>query len=147
MANLAELKHLKPSDFDQKKIDDSLRADKIKPIKTQIIKKEEVLAFCNESGSNGLKIILPVPLPASSAARTRIITLAAFQATVSLLENEFALTTDLLLSAEWFGPGSNFIFMKVNICKNGNKIYLIVNPSDEGDGGDGAKLSIPPPTQ
>lgn len=145
MANLLEFKHLKNANDRQKTIDDSLRDDKIKPIKTQIIKKEEVLAFCNEPGSNGLKIILPVPLPASSPAKKRIITLAAFQATVPLLENEFALTTELLLSAEWFGPGSNFIFMKVNICKNGNKIYLIVNPSDDGDGGDGLKVKVPAP--
>lgn len=165
MANLAELKHLKPSDLEQDIIDASLGKDKIIP--TQVITKEEVLAFCNEKDSNGLKIILPVPLPvpppksssAKKKTKTRIIIPAAFKATVPLLKNEFALTTEILLSDRWFAPLSNFTFMKVNVCTvkvgKDDVIYIIVNPSDDvpggdgSDGGDGLKVSIPfpPPGQ
>lgn len=128
--------------------DDILGSDEILGSKTQKIKKQEILNFCDVPQSEGLKITVNLQLSGNEIITNPAditITPSALLPNSSLLKNEFAISKEILLSNEWFNNSINTL-LKISVCKNKkNPIYIIVVLSNDGTGGDGVKVKIPLP--
>ncbi len=140
MNNFVELADVQAALKQQGPINDNFDKNRIKGVDTQQITRKDALQKANSRGSDGLKITVIQPFP----SKGKLLKIGVFKKKVPLLENEFAIAKEILLSDEWFAEGSNLNIIKVNIRNKAGKIIIIVNAGhDDGDGGDGLKVSIP----
>ena len=152
MSNFAQLADFQAAVKNSVSIDDAFGKNLIQNVNEQKITRKDALQKANSRGSDGLKITVIQPFP----SKGKLIKIGVFKKKVPLLENEFAIAKEILLSDEWFAEGSNFKVIKVHIRKKsakGSKIFIFVFAShddgngDVGDGGDGIKVSLPGPGQ